>query len=86
MVDAVERARLTVRTTRALADRLSGTRLRDVLMLEVVTLQAIISRIEANDSLSPTEAAELGCEVDRIMRLVTERAGTDPKDDSPTVH
>jgi len=67
--EALTRARQTVRTTKALAVQLKGTRWRDILLLEVVALEAVVGRIEQLGVLQRADLAELEAEVDRVLRL-----------------
>lgn len=75
---ALARARETVRTTRALAERLRGTRWHDTLMLEALSLEAVIDRLERRSDTTPADAAELEAEVAKVLRLAMGRADTPP--------
>lgn len=70
---ALERARETARTARSLAKRLEGTTLRDILMLEVVTLEAVIARFETSLDAPPAAVAEVNAETDRLLSIAADK-------------
>jgi len=64
----LDSARLTVRTTRLIARRLSMQEIRDTLLLWAVAVEAVVRRIERElDSLDAPERAAAMAEVDELI-------------------